>query len=87
MAAIDGIWLGDIFEQEVPTGAVNGVNDTFTLSSTPQADTSVMVFVNGVIKAISTDWSLNNSNPLEIIFTTPPATGQKIYVFYVKGRE
>lgn len=37
-----------VFIQEVPTGVVDGVNDTFTLSQTPKSDESVMVTVDSL---------------------------------------
>ena len=43
----------DFVENETPTGAINGVNTTFTLASTPatvhSAVSSLDLFLNGVL--------------------------------------
>jgi hypothetical protein len=35
------------FVQETPTGNIDGVNTTFTLSQTPTANSGVSLFLNG----------------------------------------
>jgi len=43
---------------ETPTGLVNGINDTFTLSSTPSPSTSLLLFINGQLITQGTDYTL-----------------------------
>jgi hypothetical protein len=68
-----------IFQQEVPTGAVNGINNVFNLSLTPKSNTSLLVFVDSLPLPTS-QWNLIGTT---LTLTTPPATGQTVYVFYV----
>lgn len=65
------------------TGAVNGVNLTFTLSFTPTSIASVTVFIDGLaqIQATGQDYTISGTT---ITMVTAPATGQKIYATYTK---
>jgi hypothetical protein len=73
--------LDQIFEQETPTGTVDGSNDTFTLSSTPHSNKSVSVFLNGLMLRQGIHYTVSGST---ITFAGPPSLGQEVYVFYVK---
>jgi len=70
-------------QQETPSGAVNGVNDTFTLVGKPADNESTLVFVDGVM-AESDEWSLLQGAVDQIVFQAGsiPAPGQSVYVFY-----
>lgn len=70
--------------QEIPAGAVNGINDTFTLTNQPSSQQSTMLFVDGVAVE-TTDWSLIQGVPSKIQFQPGaiPATGQNVYIFYL----
>ena len=81
MAKINAAFLGDIFEQETPTGLVNGSNTSYSLSGTPHSDKSVMLFIDGVIQKQGTAYTISAST---ITMTTAPANGQDIYAMYVK---
>ena len=81
MALLEGKWLADIFEQEIPTGTVDGVNDDFTLSSVPARSKSVIVFINGILQAQGAHYSISGST---ITFSSAPELGQIPYVFYIK---
>lgn len=69
--------------QEVPSGTVNGINNTFTLSFTPISSEAVSVYLDGVLRE-ETKWTLIGNN---IIFNAGeiPASGQKVYVVYSTG--
>lgn len=82
MALFSGQWLGDIFKQEIPTGSVNGVNTTFTLSLLPHSDDGTIVFVNAIPQQLGVDFTISGQT---ITLTEAPTTGQRVYVFYVKG--
>lgn len=81
MALLDAKWIGAIFEQETPTGNIDGVNDEFTLSSSPHSDKSVQVFVNGLLRRQATDYTISGS---VITFNSPPPSGSDVYCFYIK---
>lgn len=66
------------FARETPAGVVDGVNDTFTLVNTPTSDQSVSVFLDGNFQYDSEYTLAGNA----IIFNTPPATGQIVFVWY-----
>lgn len=76
-----GKWIGDIFEQEEPTGLVNGSNVTYTLSETPHSNACVDVYLNGLILRQGTDYSLSGST---ITMTTAPVSGSDLYAKYIK---
>lgn len=70
--------------QETPTGAINGVNDTFTLSGAPADQYSTLVFIDGFLEP-RTNWNLIQGLPNSKIKFNPgaiPAFGQSVYVFY-----
>jgi hypothetical protein len=53
-ASIPGVGFVD---QEVPTGAVNGVNTAFTLSRSPSPSASLTVFLNGLLQTADVDYT------------------------------
>lgn len=65
--------------QETPAGAVDGVNATFLLSQVPKNATSIQVYLDGLIINKSL-WTFTAPN---IIFSTPPAVSQDVYVSYL----
>jgi len=48
---------------ETPSGAVNGVNDTFVLGNTPSSDSKLMLFLNGqlLVLGISNDFTVSGA--------------------------
>lgn len=80
MAKTEGKWIGNIFEQETPSGLVNGSNTNFTLSGTPHSSKAVRVTLNGLLQKQGTDYTISSST---ITFTSAPVTGQEVYVEYV----
>lgn len=66
-------------EREVPTGSINGVNDTFTLSFVPLTNEHIVVFLDG-INQNDTEFSVSGTT---LTMTTPPANGQSLFVWYV----
>lgn len=66
------------FANETPTGDVDGVNDVFTVSSSPAA-APFIVWVNGL------QTSAFSRSGLTFTMDSPPAKGQSIYVMYLKG--
>ncbi len=82
MALTRGEWLDDIFNQEIPTGAIDGVNNEFTLSKLPHSDTGVICFLNAVPQVLGTDFTVSQKT---VTMTVPPQVGQRLYFWYVKG--
>lgn len=59
---------------QVPTGSVNGVNDTFGLADTITAG-SLTVYLNGLVEPVT---ELGST----FVFAVPPQTGDVIYCSY-----
>lgn len=77
--SIKGRFIGDITNKEVPSGTVNGSNDTFTLTYDPVSSDSLNLFLDGLILELTTDYTISGST---ITMVTPPAVGQKLYASY-----
>jgi len=73
------IGAGGTGTQEVPVGAINGLNVDFNITNAPTNDESLMVFVNGLIVPIA-DWSYAAPT---ITLTIAPESGSDVYVFYL----
>ena len=74
LAALIGAWI-----QEIPSGAVDGINTSFTLSNTPISNASVSFYLNGLILIQGTDYTIAGAI---ITMTVAPAIGQKLYAVY-----
>lgn len=66
--------------QEAPSGTIDGSNDDFTLSQTPVAAASVLLFLDGVLMIQGTDYTISGTaiTATGII----PQTGQKLRAAY-----
>lgn len=73
----------NIVTRETPTGAVDGVNTTFTLANSAAAG-SEHVFLNGILQdvGVSNDYTISGAT---ITFNFAPASGSKIRVTYWKA--
>lgn len=67
--------------QEVPSGVIDGVNDTFTLVGTPPTAQSLLVFIDG-LKLPASEWSLTGPTTIEIAPTSIPVVGQTIDAYF-----
>ena len=70
--------VGRLVHDETPTGAVNGVNTSYTLANSPTAGTLV-VYEGGVRKLLTTDFTLSGST---ITMTYAPPDGSALRVDY-----
>lgn len=63
--------------QAAPTGTINGVNASFTLSPTPAASSNVNCFLNGVQQqqGAGNDYTISGAT---ITYLTAPPTGSKL---------
>lgn len=62
---------------EMPSGAINGSNKVFTLTSTPA--TPLLLFLNGNLQLAGTDFTLSSGT---ITYTTAPASGDWHLAYY-----
>ena len=60
-------------EDEIPTGAINGVNKAFTLAGSPNPVTSLGVRVNGQVQVLTTDYTLTG-DALTMVVAWPTGT-------------
>lgn len=67
--------------REVPTGTIDGVNDTFTLANTPMA-AKECVFLNGLLQhpGAGNDYTISGDT---ITMLTIPQTGERLVVNYI----
>lgn len=72
---------GSFIDSEIPTGAVNGSNATFTLANVPNPATSLAVFRNGLLLQQGTDYSLSNST-ITFAAAALPQTGDLLLASY-----
>jgi len=73
--------LNLVFEQETPSGTVDGTNATFTLTAEPHDTKQAMVYLNGGIQRRTSDWSISGTT---LTFVQAPALGQTVYVTYYR---
>lgn len=80
LAAISsGLGYNQRIVGEVPTGAIDGVNATFS-SANPFVPESLEVFVNGCKQAIVADYQA--IAPSQIIFNFSPSVGEVVSINY-----
>jgi hypothetical protein len=61
-------------DQETPSGAINGINLTFTSSQTPSPSSSLAVFRNGVRMTLSVDYTLSGAIITFVTASVPQTT-------------
>lgn len=66
---------------ETPSGAIDGVNATFTLAQTPAPAGALMLFLNGILQRQGggNDYTLAGST---VTFNTPPPAGDTLVATY-----
>lgn len=67
------------FEDEVPTGTINGTNTTYTLSQNPDPDDSLALYLDGLRLVQGTDYTLSGTT---ITMTFAPFTSQTLFSHY-----
>lgn len=68
-------------DQETPTGTTNGVNNTFTLSQTPNPSASLTVFLNGLLMSLGVDYTLSGST-ITFLTASVPQSGDVLLCSY-----
>jgi len=66
---------------EVPSGTVNGTNDTFTLTHSPNPTASLKLFVDGVLMTQGTHYTLSGST-ITFAASYIPQSGQTLFASY-----
>jgi len=66
-------------EREIPTGLINGVNTSYTLSFVPLSAEHISVYIDGTFQE-DADFSLLGNT---ITMGTAPALGQSVFVWYM----
>lgn len=66
---------------DVPSGTINGVNDTFTLSIAPEPSESLKLVNNGLILKQGDDYTLVG-NTITFNALAIPQGGDQIYAFF-----
>jgi hypothetical protein len=82
--AAEIIKIDDLIINEIPSGAVDGVNDTFELNFNPVPD-SLKLFQNGVLKCEGPTEDYTKSSKI-ITFNDSPEVGDKIRASYLKQK-
>lgn len=81
MAKLLGEFLGDVYEVDTASG--NGSTTVFNLSGKLHSQDSLVVYVDGLRRRITTDYTVNVGTS-QVTFVTAPATAQNIEFHYVK---
>jgi len=72
---------GLAFYDEVPSGTINGSNDTFTLTHSPSPTDSLKLFLDGVLLKQGTHYTLSGST-ITFVAAYIPQTGQTLFASY-----
>jgi len=66
-------------DQEIPSGAINGVNTEFTLANAPSPPASLRLVQNGLILEFGVDFALSDQT---LTFGTAPSGGDTLLAWY-----
>jgi len=82
VAGTDFMAPANFVVRETPTGAINGVNVTFTLANTPVAGTE-QIFLNGILQepGAGNDYTISGAT---ITYLTAPLTNDRLKATYMK---
>ena len=68
-----------IIWNDIPVGAINGVNTVFMLSDTPSPSTAVLLFMNGLLQLQGADYTIAGDT---ITYLIPPTGGDVLVATY-----
>lgn len=77
--AAEAVGLMSFFDNETPSGTVNGSNTAFTLANTPVTGSLALYRDGQLMKGGGADYSLSGTT---ITFTTAPVTGSVLLAYY-----
>jgi len=72
---------GNFVDAEIPAGAVNGLNATFTLASAPSPTGSLALYRNGLFQRQNVDYQLSTST-ITFFLASIPVTGDLLVANY-----
>ncbi len=72
------------YAQEIPTGTINGSNTSFTISQAIGNARGVAVFLNGLQRRYTSDFTITGTN---IVFTFAPTAGSTVYIWYTTSND
>ena len=76
---IQSLWTPLSFLSQVPTGSVDGVNDTFAIANAVNTN-SESIYINGLLQYPTTDYTLTGTS---LVFVTPPSIGDNLFAKWV----
>ena len=76
---IQSLWTPLSFLSQVPTGAVDGVNDTFAITNAVNTN-SESIYINGLLQYPTTHYTLTGTS---LVFVTPPSIGDNLFAKWV----
>lgn len=80
MSLISAKFLARMWKKETPSGTIDGVNTSFSLSLTPIENDSVDLFLDGLLMTESVDYTLSGTS---ITMITVPQIGQSLIAKYI----
>jgi hypothetical protein len=83
-ACFDATLLATFVDGETPSGSINGSNRAFTLINSPSPASSLLLYRNGVLQALGTDYTLN-SNAIQFSTVSVPQSGDTLLASYRVG--
>ena len=75
-----GVPVSAIYSDEVPAGAIDGLNTAFTLANTPEPNTFAL-HIDGMLYQAGVDYTLAGAS---LTMVTPPVPGQVMLASYVE---
>ncbi len=76
---IQSLWTPLSFLSQVPTGTVDGVNDTFAIANAVNTN-SESIYINGLLQYPTTHYTLTGTS---LVFVTPPSIGDNLFAKWV----
>jgi len=73
--------LPSFSDGETPSGAINGVNATFTLANTPSPAASLELYLNGLLMTPAVDYTLSG-NTISFLSASMPQSGDVLTASY-----
>lgn len=78
---VSGSGVANFVSNEIPTGAIDGFNTTFTLATSPNTNT-LALYIKGVLQEEGVDYTLAGTT---ITMVLPPLAGSYMRAFYITG--
>lgn len=76
---IQSLWTPLSFLSQVPTGTVDGVNDTFAIANAVNTN-SESIYINWLLQYPTTHYTLTGTS---LVFVTPPSIGDNLFAKWV----